>query len=149
MVKEPIAWLQLGAARLAFALHIDRPGVERLLADIEGDAYFAGRSVAMPPQHVAVFIHPKIRIGRQQPQSALVLHTRPQIFEQAVECGVAAVAGRHRHLLIGPQQSACKLGMGIRPEKRTQRRIEQFRDNEVSLVRKKVAGSTSRKTSKP
>jgi hypothetical protein len=89
------------------------------LADIDGDAYFARRPITVAMQHIAALVYPKIRIGRQQPQSAMVLHTRPQIFEQAVERLVAVKAGRHRHLrIIVPQQSACELGMSIGPKKR-------------------------------
>lgn len=54
-------------------LHPAHRSLERFLADVEGNAYFARRSIAMPREHVATFIHPKIQIGRQQPQSGIVL----------------------------------------------------------------------------
>ena len=98
-------------------MHINRPRGERLLADIEGDAYFARRPIAMALKHIAAFVHPEVRIGRQQPQSAMVFYSRPQVFQQTVECRIAIVARRLRDLPIGREQPACELGMGIGPEK--------------------------------
>ena len=99
-VKKAIARRKHRAVRSSISFNIERPCIGWHLADIQADADFACRPVAMALQTITALVQPEIGICWRKREPRIFFDARTEIFEQAVERRIAVGPRCIRHLLV-------------------------------------------------
>jgi hypothetical protein len=99
-VNEGITRRKHRAVGSHISFHIERPGIGWYLADIQADADFACRPIAMAFQYIAVPVYSEKGIGRPKAKPRIFFEARTEIFKKALERRIAVSVQHIWHLIF-------------------------------------------------